>query len=341
MEIKNNAHIFEDFSLRRYLLNKGIIMTFYIHMGTPKTATTSLQHSFDISKDEIMKTGLLWLGGHPHAHAIASSLLGTTKSINSQEYHLKKRTIRFQNNLAELIRSSNAQNFLFSSEYLYDFSHEEVGVFSKILKEICPIDTDYRVICYVRDPIGFATSECQEGIKSGKFGLDEFYENPWRRSQSSIIGSFRDVFGPDAVDVRYFNKNMLKKGDIFSDFMDAISVDENTFPLKKINKNFSLSYEGVQVANALQTIRPKDKRHPRLRRKYKLALRNIAGAKFQLPIFVQKRILERSKLDMDQINEWYNLGINQTDLLPVDIQDYDEAKAMELAMAIDKKVQGI
>lgn len=96
MEIKKNAHIFEDFSLRRYLLNKGIIMTFYIHMGAPKTATTSLQHSFGISKDEIMKTGLLWLGGHPHAHAIASSLLGTTNPSIHKNITLKKEQFVFK-----------------------------------------------------------------------------------------------------------------------------------------------------------------------------------------------------------------------------------------------------
>ena len=291
-------------------------MKCYLHIGTEKTATTTLQSFLHLNRNKLSKSGFGYTKSAGKTNnwklpVAAYDLdrrddLTNMSNIFTNEYLFKYQQGIIRELKEEIIAISKP-NIIFSSEHIQSrlTNMSEIKRLKKILVNLGA--DDISVIIYLRNPSDIAVSLFSTAIKSGHtISFPPSPQNPYFNNvcnHKNTLEKFGIVFGKQALVPRIFDKNDFKNGSIIEDFIDTIGVpwcDDYDIPN---NLNESLSALGIEILRRFNKKVPFfiDKKSNPLRGDIvKYFHHYFTGDKYLLP----KNLYDNYDIDFKQSNEW-------------------------------------
>ena len=170
-------------------------MPIIVHIGQPKTATTTIQKALEYNKDNILKDNntqyiinskcnndILFFNAHidsplPRQYNQPHSFKPKVYKDDAEKFIKKLKKSYKKNNI-----------YISSSEYLFELSIKEIN---NLKNKLSDFDKDIEVICFIRDPIQHSLSVMAQNIKH-RIALEDPYKNVDTYQQ---INTWEAVFG--------------------------------------------------------------------------------------------------------------------------------------------------
>ncbi len=230
-------------------------MRVIVHIGTPKTGSTFLQHFFLENRKIFLEnniffptTGLApinqYRGGRFACHNRLLKAIATQDELGIDAFRRE-------------IEQAGAQNVIISSEN-FSIYPDAIEFIASLLHPF-----DVKIIVYLRRQDFFLESLYKEFINGGWLKLTEDvekfffdYEGPYGiipRNYNKLIAPWAQAFGTENILVRPFEKRQFFEQDLIRDFFHAVKLPWNndyTYP-EETAKNIS---PGVQVNKILRDL---------------------------------------------------------------------------------------
>jgi hypothetical protein len=224
-------------------------MQIILHIGQPKTASTTIQLYFDRNRSQLAAQGVLY-----------PTSLGMKKSFIAPFLNRKGRRANLLGSEEEIVSrlrdefSGSFEKAVLSDETIFHCSQDNKHRIKELLGQHA---TRWRILCYVRRPDEHIVSSYQQAIRnsSGFNGsFDDFYYKQLNDSYYRYnyqMERWAEVFGRDAVEVRVFHRNTLQGGPL-EDFMRWVGLDPATLPADTVKAaNESIDRVGIEVVRFL------------------------------------------------------------------------------------------
>jgi hypothetical protein len=235
----------------------GNAVKLYLHIGTEKTGTSSVQNFFGSNRELLARAGVLYPdtpGNRNH-----TGLAGAAQEISNRG--ALRRTMNIKTNqdvealrarmiegLAAEFSSRPFKKVVMSGEHCSSrlLADEEVGWLKNIL---APHFENIYIIVYLRRQDDFLLSTYSTGVKSGvvrrldippKDIIQDRYDY-W-----NLVSRWARIFGKEQILCRKFERSSLKSGDIVDDILDAIGIDANPEFDRPQDANESLDAETLE-----------------------------------------------------------------------------------------------
>lgn len=240
--------------------------TLYLHVGWPKTGTSSIQLFLSNNSEMLKVAGIYYpetfnfernnnnAYGQGNGFPLAYNML-TDKSVTvcRDKFDLND----FKSELSKGFR-----NLLFSTEWFTELNTNAL----KLLNDISAMHGyKVKVIAYLRPFYDFFNSEIGQAIKLGR-NLDAIYPVNLKDPYKEKLVVFSEVFGRDNLECRIFEKSTWKNEDLVDDFLDFLGGTKNknfkrvnvtneaiNFPLLVLHRNF-LKYRQPLPLNFLESL---------------------------------------------------------------------------------------
>ena len=211
--------------------------TIYIHSGTAKTATTSIQHFLSINHQNLIKRKIFYpLVGR----TCPKKIRYVNGSILMSESNNELRNI-----LKDFNENSQLDSILLSEESLFHYfrgSLDDANYPVPLLQKI-QLLKDYqdqynlKIIIYLRNSFDYICGTWQEHIRAGGIKtLDFFIENFQYDKLLQNIFEISNIIGKQNIIIRPFEKEQFINQDIISDFLSILKLEKaNDF---KYQNNF-------------------------------------------------------------------------------------------------------
>lgn len=261
--------------------------TCYLHVGSPKTGSTSIQNWFRANRQVLEKKGILYPGGEKRHQAILSKFLddpmGTRFHWLNQRTTLEDIRTYDENAVKKMytdIRNSPAERILISNElFVTKGRHLD---FRRLKQHLSGHFDRVVVIGYVRDPLKALVSRSQEQIKSGVRTYEAVAKSPYP-IPLEVFDVLLEVFGAENCLIRNFDEIRGAGVNIIEDLVHLIDPELELGPDMEFKQvNASLSLEAALVMSGLNSkyrvYNNKKSRHVRI-----ADLRSIGATGFALP----------------------------------------------------------
>lgn len=235
----------------------------YLHIGTEKTGTTSIQHFMASNREALRGAGYLYpssLNSPNHMalarYALDDDRVGDLRTPVGVEG--AGAVARYRERVASQLRAEIASGppptaLILSNEHCHSqvTNDSEVARLADLLRGVAQRVT---VIVYLRPQHELALSKYSTHIKMGGRGLNPFPDTrdglPLYYDYESLMKRWSDQFGPDNLRVRIFDRKEMVGGSLVDDIASIIGFDPAHFhPAPR--KNESLSPEGLALLRAL------------------------------------------------------------------------------------------
>jgi len=301
----------------------------YLHLGSEKTGTTTIQHFLASNRDRLLSRNILYprsLGNltHYNISAAASSsdfvdetmLLGGLRSIDERNEY-RERLIRA---LFDEIHRSGPTTVIISNELLSS-RLRSVGEIEYVFDFLRLYFSKIYLVFYVRNQIdlfasGFATHVIGGGT-SNKV-QDLFYINDYKLHQYHIVKRWCSVFSNDSLICRQFSPNALINCNIIDDFCSTVRIPTEEMAVVE-RKNESLDRDCLAFLFQLNKFfgRIEGNKVNVKHQSIVASLQEISsGRVYQIPRSLAQRIIDiyssensslfRELLGMDVPTDWYS-----------------------------------
>lgn len=258
-------------------IGEEAVKTLYIHIGTPKTATTSLQLFFYENKEKLAEDGFYY-PIYPYKYRLVSKarnahfLFGHIYAKGQRDFDREKEI--FNEAFADIYEAfEQYDNVLLSDEsmWTYGFSEEELDrcAWQKLKKEQEKGNFAIKVIVYLRRQDEFLFSVWNERVKIGH--LDE-RKMDWQELNEKHTNVHLDYYkmlekiagyvGKENIIVHVFDKNHFMGSSIYDDFMGVIGLqcsDEYWIPPRASNVGFTKNnLEIKRVLNCIPDLKSQE-----------------------------------------------------------------------------------
>jgi len=276
-----------------------VLKTIFVHIGPPKTGTTSLQLTFAANAPLLAAHDVFYYVGHPNHHAVARDM---HKPFRRPQHRAV--TDAF---FAAADASRQAVG-VFSSEMMVALSDEEavaaIARFRTVAERV-------RVVFYARHPLGHAVSASHQNVRGG-MPLAEVEADPVARRLPRLIGRWADAAGRENMIVRPFERGQLVGGDIIDDMLDVIGRPDLAPIIAKEQANESLSVLAIHLIDRLN--RRIEAEGVRLR--HKPTLSRIGGPRYVLPQAALDRVREKTAGDLEALRRDWGITLAEPTLVP-------------------------
>lgn len=255
-----------------------------IHIGMPKTGTTSIQNTLKDFRDEKFHYASI-RGQSNHSYSLWS-LFSQVKNPENHFHHVKRGRnaqevkafiTAAREDLELTFEAAKDRSIIFSGEGIPTMSKEALVRLRDFLLTYC---NTIQIIAYVRSPISFIQSSFQQRLKGekGSLSLVDFYPNYRDRFEK-----FEQVFGPRVCHYRKFDPQSFRGRDVVFDFCDHLGISLEGVPVKR--ENDSLSLDAIKLLYAFRLYLPADCESmgiARVNDRLVKAMKNIGGGKLAL-----------------------------------------------------------
>lgn len=293
----------------------------YLHIGMWKTGTTSIQNTFFNQRKLLHKFCVHYPGiSSNHSFLPSSFHPSPEECFVAKIKRLKGKALAswHQRSLKDFEKGLSSPNTVVSSEFLLGLNPKGIRKMEAYLSRLFD---EITIVVYVRHPLDHISSAINEQVKQGHYGIDEAYRIHSKFSEIEKIYNWDEVFGEKRMNVRAFDRSNFVNGDLIDDFLSIIfsSSDIPQLPRLDLEKNPSLSYAGVLIADKLSEFAPyfSDKRGP------SPYLQDISGPKFKISNESKKNLLDEFGNDWLEFSERYQLGFKFNHNLEPDLQYKD------------------
>lgn len=225
--------------------------TIYLHIGTPKTGTSSIQKFLRKNDMRLQQQGVIYPDFKVVFPGISPERNGhfmTDKSEKAQEYY---------NNAVKMLSGMNGKfdKIILSEEELWNNDKRIGQFFSDMSKANCSV----KIVVYLRRQDLYLQSQWAQHVKEHM--IKEFYtfsKTPKIHldyyKQLSIL---KEIAGIENMIVRVYEKQQFTEGNLLADFADAAGFQiEEDFKELDIQRNPSLS--GIYLETKRMLNRTKD-----------------------------------------------------------------------------------
>ncbi|MFC5050241.1 hypothetical protein ACFPK9_06425 [Rubritalea spongiae] len=219
----------------------------FIHIGMPKSGSTSIQNTLKSLSGDLEKKGILFpttpikeddnqaiVALCKRKERLPRDLKQRAESLSQEEINsmMDKWLLRLQKTVTQKYKS-----IIISSEYLFTMSDKEISTLKNKFEGIFH-NPKFHIIAYVREPVAYWSSLMQQHIKANhriKLGKSINY---------GVLSIYKSIF--QSIDVFEFNKNKLPNGDVVRHFFGLIdpSIDLSG---TSAPSNPSLSPEAIDI----------------------------------------------------------------------------------------------
>ncbi|ENT7275710.1 hypothetical protein ACE65C_001489 [Campylobacter coli] len=229
-------------------------MTAYIHIGTPKTGTTSIQKFITLNLDLFLQQGMVY----PKTFCVNNQhdkIAYIIKNMKSDfNFWLNQEVVFLRNEISE----NKKYTFLFSSEMISLYINESYTLIR--LKELFNWlgFKNIKCILYLRSNDEYMISHSSQNIKCG-LGVyykrkAEFCTSMGMHMYKTICKNYINVFGKENIIVRLFDKNEFYQGDLLKDFIHSIGLEwDNKFRIPE-RENETLDLIGFELQGRLNKL---------------------------------------------------------------------------------------
>ncbi len=231
-------------------------MKLYLHIGTEKTGTTSVQKFFRVNRDQLAEQAILYPvtpGNQKHQRLAVAALnlskLGEMRKMFGIKTHDEARKYRddMVRNLAAEFSARPYKTVVISSEHLSSRVLDDDEV--RWLKDfLSPFFEEITIILYIRRQDDFLLSTYSTSIKSGvtdMLGMPTEQLIEARYNHWATLSRWAQVFGRDRIICRKFERSAMVGGDIVDDFLAIAGIDSSGFERPE-NVNESLDAESLE-----------------------------------------------------------------------------------------------
>lgn len=232
-------------------------MDLYLHIGTEKTGTTSVQKFFRANRDVLARNGIFYPaapGNQNHmglavAAQRSSKRAPLRKSVGVRsEDDVEKFRADLARDLAAELSGGAYETVVMSGEHCSSRLLEDDEV--RWLKEfLSPFFDRIHIVVYIRRQDDYLLSTYSTAVKSGATGplhLPPEKTIRHRYDHWNLLSRWARVFGRENIVCRKFEKSALRSGDIVDDFLDAAAIDGNRGYRRPANVNESLDAETLE-----------------------------------------------------------------------------------------------
>jgi len=213
----------------------------YLHIGTEKTGTTSIQEMLYLNRNRLAEEGYHFMASAGarnnrklSAYAIREDRADEFLALNG--IHTRSDRRQFETTFAADLREEiqglpdHIHTLIASSEHLHSRCQhrEEVAKLQELLHPFC---NDIRILVYLRPQAEVITSLYSTALKCGESeDLDTFAAQRCLPSTPyfnyrSLLDLWADSFGATQMVVRLYPREELVEGDLLADFASTIGVD--------------------------------------------------------------------------------------------------------------------
>lgn len=231
-------------------------MEVLLHIGTPKTGSTSIQ-DFLVGNRE----ALAGLGHYYPTHAFAparnfSALIIGLTGGNAGSPHLRlalggkdaiRNSLSIWDDIATQIKRHKPRQLILSAERFISLGPEGI---KKLLQNLAGLTPSRpRAVCYVREPAAKHLSKVQERLKGGW--------GPHCRviPHGRQLRHWRSAIGSDLTVVK-FDRVSLHSGDVVRDFARIAGIEDAGLTQSEQHSNVSVSAEVMSVLERLTSEPP-------------------------------------------------------------------------------------
>ncbi|EEQ63074.1 M protein repeat protein [Helicobacter pullorum MIT 98-5489] len=237
-------------------------MTAYVHIGTPKTGTTTIQTFMAKNNEALKQKGFLYstsiIAGWQHWRL---SSWVNTELVEKKNEQQQKFCQEIKDLIKQEIKANQDKTFVFSTESLtWDVNlniSAPVFMLQKLLKEL-GFD-EVKIILYCRNQADLMVSADSENIKmyhglcAAKDLPSHHIKTPIMFDFQNIIQKYMEVFGRDNLIVKLFDKNEFLEGDLIKDFLQNLGLKlDNSFVIPP-SQNETLDLIGFELGERLNT----------------------------------------------------------------------------------------
>lgn len=228
-------------------------MTLYLHIGTMKTGTSSIQDFLFVNRDILLKQGFLYPISiknicHLNDHNPLVNSLIKDKIDNKQLKRLNKELNQTKADKI-IISAENIQWRLNSIEQIQNMknSFQKLG-FSQIY-----------IILYLRNPVDLFISMCSQSLKDNHF--NNFSSLLPQQNQKALIlcnhkqtiQNYETIFGRENLKIRLFEKDEFYKQNLLKDFIQVLNLTWNENFLIPQKQNETLNLLGMKILHKVNS----------------------------------------------------------------------------------------
>jgi len=229
----------------------------YLHIGTEKTGTTSIQSFLADNRDMLRKNKIMYskVLGDPNNIRLSVALQDTDKiddsrihsGIITEESILDFRK-KLRDELREEIDNEKPEILIISSEHLSSRMDREDEI-ERIKLFLNEFSQDITIVVYLRRQDEFFESLYSTAIKKGHTIDFEFPKEGKERQDfhyDRMLRKWEKVFGMEHMIVRLFSKKKLYNNDVIADFIHTLKL---TLPYEKTKtKKENISFGSKKLA---------------------------------------------------------------------------------------------
>lgn len=239
-------------------------MKLILHIGTEKTATTTIQDFVYANQAVLADRGVALSNelGYTNNRKLVAYCLPEDRfddyfthrdvtTVEDKRRHFEGFEAAFANEVRTL--SGRAHTMFISSEHFHS-RLRDVDSIRRLKRLLDELFTEIKVICYFREQSSMLESYYSTAIKSSSsvdfqhFGrncnIDNHYYN-----FATFFGKWRDVFGRGCLEARLFERQRFVDQDVRKDVLSIIlgSRDFAGFDFSATDANVSLGYAGLEI----------------------------------------------------------------------------------------------
>ncbi|MCD8021357.1 MAG: hypothetical protein LUF92_17830 [Clostridiales bacterium] len=245
--------------------------TLYLHIGLPKTATTSLQY-FCVENEKIFnEKGYTYPVFERKFYRInkyrnGAFLVARIKGKNGERNTIEEDKLYRQNMDIIIENFQKYDNVILSNEGIWNavFTRNvNTSLWEKLKKEAAQHGFNVKILVYLRRQDSYTDSGWNQKVKSGKkvgstWTGEYFIENVNQLIQLDYYNTLKnieDILGKDNIIVRRFGRQYFKNGSVFEDFVDAIGMKYSSrFVISETEKNQRLYGNAIEIKRMVNCI---------------------------------------------------------------------------------------
>lgn len=233
--------------------------TIYIHIGSPKTGTTSIQQFLTVNSEILLKEGLFYpITGRQYTE---NDLLRLDKEGNnsSKNINLKGDSTLIcmngslltkngydENNFQKLLEDfsvSKSSSMLLSEEVLFTEYQDSICNRSNLFEYLSGYEV--KIIVYLKRSVEYLCGLWQEELRNkSTISLERYLKTYNYKECLKIIDYLAEKVGDKNIIVKSFEKDSWVNGNLIDDFLSIFHIKNSTkFKQLGSNNNISLSRE--------------------------------------------------------------------------------------------------
>ena len=209
--------------------------TVYLHIGTPKTGSTSIQNFLYDNRDLLVEKGVFYPDmGFDYRNIVHSVNGHFLMNLHPNNKKCEKgHTKTYDEGFEKLYQMGEEHDKILLSEEKLWYWYRSDGPFESFWRELkenlSSHDMDCRIIVYLRRQDSFMQSLWSQRIKAGirNTSFEEFLKESYPNDYYEYLNNLAGIFGKDHIIARSFERSRFKNGDLLEDFLDIFGMDIN------------------------------------------------------------------------------------------------------------------